>query len=40
MNTARRKTATSSNEPDAELLRLNAEYRTLLGEIDAGRHNQ
>ncbi|MCH8112799.1 MAG: hypothetical protein IH905_12735, partial [Proteobacteria bacterium] len=26
-------------EPDAGLLRLNAEYRTLLGEINAGRHN-
>ena len=25
--------------PDAELLRLNTEYRTLLGEINAGRHN-
>ena len=26
-------------EPDAKLLRLNAEYRTFLGEINAGRHN-
>ena len=26
------------NEPDAELLRLNAEYRTLMGEIDSGKH--
>ena len=25
--------------PDAELLRLNAEYRTLLGEINALKHN-
>ncbi len=28
----------TDNHPDAELLRLNAEYRTFLGEINAGQH--
>ena len=38
MESTQRKTAAPSNEPDAELLRLNAEYRIFLGELNAGKH--
>ena len=38
MNAAKRKTAATAAEPDAELLRLNTKYRALMGEIDAGKH--
>ncbi len=38
MESTQRNTAAPSNEPDAELLRLNAEYRALMGEIDAGKY--
>ncbi len=38
MKSTRRKAAAPSNDPDAELHRLNAEYRTFLGEIKAGQH--
>ncbi len=38
MESTQRKTAAPSNEPDADLLRLNTEYRALMGEIDARKH--
>ena len=38
MESTQRKTAAPSNEPDAKLLRLNAEYRALIAEQNAGKH--
>ncbi len=35
---SRRETAAPSNEPDAELLRLNAEDKAFLSEIEDGQH--
>ena len=38
MESTQRKTVAPGDEPDAELLRLNAEYRVFLGELNAGKH--
>ena len=38
MTTTKRETATPSNKPDAELLRLDAELTTFRNELDAGLH--
>ena len=35
----RREIAAPGNEPDAELLRLNAEYSTFMDELHAGKYN-